>query len=45
MLGGGVVYNDFANVDIRLGIMFSSGVLAALGDLGVGERHPEEPGL
>ena len=31
--GGGVVYNDFANVDISLGIIFSSGVLAALGSV------------
>ena len=31
MTGGGVVYNDFANLDISLAVMFGSGVLAALG--------------
>lgn len=29
--GGGVVYDDFVNLDISLGTMFGSGVLAALG--------------
>jgi hypothetical protein len=33
MQGGGVVYNDFANVDISHSILFSSGVLAALGSV------------